>query len=88
MYVYKSKVDLTPAICFNPPCHGILLTFMSMDRSNNVPSIEMFMTVNMIVHPDMYMIHINVTQVKYTINDHIIFNREVVALRGRTSADV
>ena len=68
--------------------HGILLTFISMNRFNNVPSIAMFMTVNMIMHPDMYTIHIYVTQVKYTINDHIIFNIEVVALRGRTSADV
>ena len=40
------------------------------------------MTVNMIMHRDMYMIHIYVTQDKYTINDHIIFNIEVVALRG------
>ena len=29
--------------------------------------------VYMIMHRDMYMIHIYVTQVKYTINDHTIF---------------
>ena len=86
--MYNSKVDLTSATCSNPPSHGILLTFISMNRFNNVPSIAMFMTVNMIMHRDMYMIHIYVTQVKYTINDHTIFNIEVVALRGRTSADV
>ena len=72
----------------NPTSHGILLTFISMNRFNNVPSIAMFITVNMIMHRDMYMIHIYVTQVKYTINDYIIFNIEIVALRGRTSADV
>ena len=31
---------------------------------------------------------IHVTQVKYTINSHIIFNTEIVAIRGRTTADV
>ena len=86
--MYNSKVDLTSATCSNPTSHGILLTFISMNRFNNVPSIAMFMMVNMIMHRDMYMIHIYVTQVKYTINDHIIFHIEVVALRGRTSADV
>ena len=86
--MYNSKVDLTSATCSSPPCHGILLTFITMDSFNNVSSIAMLMTVNMIMHRDMYMIHIYVTQVKFTINDHIIFNIEVVALRGRTSADV
>ena len=86
--MYNSKVDLTSATCSNPTGHGILLTFISMNRFNNVPSIAMFMTVNMIMHRDMYMIHIYVTQVKYTINDHIIFNIEFVVLRGRNSADV
>ena len=41
-YVYNSKVDLTSATCSNPPGHGILLTFISMDRFNNVPSIAIF----------------------------------------------
>ena len=86
--MYNSKVDLTSVTCSNPPSHGILLTFISMNRLNNVPSIAMFMTVNMIMHRGMYMIHIYVTQVKFTIIDHIIVNIEVVALRGRTSADV
>ena len=80
--MYNSKVDLTSATCSNLPSHGILLSFISMDRFNNVSSIAMFMTVNMIMHRDMYMIHIYVTQVKYTINDHTNFNIEVVALRG------
>ena len=88
VYVYNSKVDHTSGTSSNLPGHGILLTFISMDSFNNVPSIAMFMTVNMIMHRDMYMIHIYVTQVKYTINDHIIFNIEIVALRGRTPADV
>ena len=83
--MYKSKVDLTSTTCSNPPCHGILLTFISMDRFNNVPSIAIFMAVNM---DTALMIPIYVTQVKYTINNHIIFNIEIVALRGRTSADV
>jgi hypothetical protein len=42
VYVYKSMVDLTSATCSNPPCHGILLTFISIDRFNNVPSIAIF----------------------------------------------
>ena len=83
--MYNSKVDLTSATCSNPTGHGILLTFISMDRFNNVPSIAIFMAVNM---DTALMIPIYVTQVKYTINNHIIFNIEIVALRGRTSADV
>ena len=76
--MYNSKVDLTSATCSNPPCHGILLTF------NNVTSIAIFKTVNM----DTASIHIYVIQAKYTINDRIIFNIKIVALRGRTSAEV
>ena len=41
-----------------------------------------------LLHPDMYMIIIYVTQVKYTKYDDIIFNLEIVALWGRTSAYV
>ena len=72
-YVYRSKVDLTSATCSKLTFHGILFTFIFMDRFKNVPSIKMVLDISRLS---------TLQTITYS------FNTEIATLRGRTTAEV